>query len=149
MLSRKLSSAAELARAFGFARMEAALDAFETSGSAVAMIGRFGEVVRLNRSAERLFGQDLQVVHGRIVCADRNATAALDQALHALIWSWADALHPPVVLPRKMGRPVLAYPSRRPGAARAAFAQCHGFVVFVDLETRIAALWASSRWRLV
>ena len=140
MLSRRLSSAAELARAFGFARMEAALEAFEASGSAVAMIGATGEVIRLNRSAERLLGEDLKIVKGRIVRADRDLTAALDRALHALIWSrGADALHPPVVLPRQMGRPVLAYPSRRPGVAQAAFAQCHGFVVFVDLEARIAA----------
>ena len=140
MLSRSLSSAAELARAFGFARMEAALEAFEASGSAVAMVGNSGEVIRLNTSAERLLGEDLKIVKGRIVCADRNSTAALDRALHALIWSrGGDALHPPVVLPRKMGRPILAYPSRRSGVAHAAFAQCQGFVVFVDLETRIAA----------
>jgi DNA-binding CsgD family transcriptional regulator len=120
--------------------MEAALEAFEASGSAVAMVGNLGEVIRLNRSAESLLGEDLKIVKGRIVCADRNSTAALDRALHALIWSReVDPLHPPVILPRRVGRPILAYPSRRPGVAHVAFAQCHGFVVFVDLEARIGA----------
>jgi DNA-binding CsgD family transcriptional regulator/PAS domain-containing protein len=139
MLSRRLSGAAELARAFAFARMEAALEAFEASGSAAAIVGYLGDVIRLNRSAERLLGEDLKIVKGRIVCADSNSTAALDRALHALVWSREAALHLPVVLPRKMGRPILAYPSSRPGVAHAAFAQCHCFVVFVDLEARIAA----------
>ncbi len=138
-LSRSLSGAAELARAFNFARLDGALQAFETSGSAVAMIGRFGQVVSLNRSAERLLGTDLQVVHGHIVSADRDATAALRRALHALIWSReADVMQPPIVLPRKDGRPILAYPSRLTGGVAAdGFAQCHGFVLFVDLEARL------------
>ena len=80
-LSRSLASAAELAQAFGFARMEAALAAFEASGSPVAAIDRTGDVVRLNAAAERLLGPDLMVVRRRITSFDRDATAALDRAL--------------------------------------------------------------------
>jgi DNA-binding CsgD family transcriptional regulator len=131
------SGAAELATAFGFARVEGALAALEASGSAVAMIDRFGEVLRLNRCAERLLGPDLQIVRRRLVSADREATAALDRALHALLWSReAEAFHAPVVLHRRRGRPIVAYPSRLPAAAREGFALCVGFVVFVDLEAR-------------
>ena len=53
-LSRTLSAAAATARAFGFARAEAALDAFEMSGSAVVLFDRCGQVFRLNRAAECL-----------------------------------------------------------------------------------------------
>ncbi len=140
-LSRRLSNAAELARAFGFARADAALQAFETSGSAAAMIDRSGEVIKLNASAERLLGPGLKIVSRRIVSSDREATAALDRALHELIWARrAEALHPPIVLPgHGRGRPILAYPSRVPGSSLEAFGQCKGFVVFVDLEKRLAA----------
>jgi DNA-binding CsgD family transcriptional regulator len=138
-LSRRLAGAAELARAFNFARIEAALGAFEASHSAVAMINRSGEVVRLNRSAERLFGPDLQVVRRRIVSWSRDSTQALDRALHDLIWRRsAEACHPPVVLPRRNGRPILAYPSRLSGAVREGFAVAEGFIVFVDLAARRA-----------
>jgi DNA-binding CsgD family transcriptional regulator len=139
-LSRRLSGAAELARAFGFARMEAAVQAFEASGSAVAMIDRCGEVLRLNHAAERLLGPNLQIIRRRIISSDRDATAALDRALHALIWSReAEAFHTPIVLPRRQGRPIIAYPSRLSRSAAEGLALCHGFVVFVDLEARLTA----------
>jgi DNA-binding CsgD family transcriptional regulator len=136
-LSRRLAGAAELARAFGFARMEGALAAFEASRSPAAAIDRMGEVVRLNRCAERLIGRDLQVVRKRFASSDRDATAALDRALHALIWG-GEAFQPAVVLPRHEARPLIAYPSRLSGAAPEGFAACAGFVVFVDLEARLA-----------
>jgi PAS domain-containing protein len=85
-LSRRLNGASELTRAFNFARIEAALDAFEASHSAVAMIDRSGEAVRLNRSAEHLLGPDLRIVRRRIVSWSRDATQVLDRALHDLIW---------------------------------------------------------------
>lgn len=142
-LSRRLAGAAALARAFGFARMEAALDAFEASHSPVAMIDRMGEVVRFNSSAERLLGPDLQITRRRIISWSRDATAALDRALHDLIWRRSvEALQPPVVLPRRNGRPIIAYPSRLPNAVRAGFALVQAFVVFADLEARPAPLAA-------
>jgi DNA-binding CsgD family transcriptional regulator len=142
-LSRRLAGAAELARAFNFSRIEAALDAFEASHSPVAMIDRMGEVVKLNRSAERLLGPDLQIVRRRVVCSSRDATKALDRALHDLIWRRSpEACHPPIVLPRRNGRPIVAYPSRLSGAVREGFALVESFLVFVDLEARSATLAA-------
>lgn len=142
-LSRRLGSVAELARAFNFARIEAALDAFEASHSPVAMIDRMGEAVRLNRSAERLIGSDLQIVRRRIVSWSREATQELDRALLDLIWlRSAEACQPPVVLPRRNGRPIVAYPSRLAREVREGFAVARGFVVFVDLAARPPALAA-------
>jgi DNA-binding CsgD family transcriptional regulator len=141
VLSRHLAGTAELARAFGSARIDAAMRAFEVSGSAVVMLDRCGEVVRANDTAERLLGDDLQIVRRRLVSFDRNATASLDQALHALIWSPGSlALHPPVVLPRKDGRPILAYLSRSPGSIREGFGLCQAIMVLVDLDARPAAV---------
>jgi DNA-binding CsgD family transcriptional regulator len=142
-LSHRLAGAAELANALNFARIEAALNAFEASHSPVAMIDHMGEAVRLNRSAERLLGPDLQIVRRRIVSWSRDSTAALDRALHDLIWRrGAEACHPPVVLPRRNGRPIVAYPSRLAGEVRGGFALVQGFIVFADLEARPASLAA-------
>ena len=142
-LSHRLAGAAELARAFNFSRIEAALDAFEASHSPVAMIDRMGEVVRLNRSAERLLGPDVQIVRRRIVSWSRDATQSLDRTLHDLIWRRSpEACHPPIVLPRRNGRPIVAYPSRLARAVREGFALVQGFLVFVDLEARSATLAA-------
>jgi DNA-binding CsgD family transcriptional regulator len=135
-LSRRLAGAAQLACAFGFARMEGALAAFDASRTPAAAIDRSGEVVRLNLSAERLIGADLQVVKKRLVSFNRDATAALDKALHALIWTKGEAFHAPVVLPRRLGRPIIAYPSRLAAEGFTGFAACSGFVAFLDLEAR-------------
>ena len=138
-LSRRLAGAAALARAFGFARLEGALAAFDTSRTPAAAIDRAGEIVRLNPSAERLIGADLQVVRKRLVSFNHDATAALDKALHTLIWTRGEAFHPPVVLPRRFGRPIIAYPSRLAAEAYTGLAACSGFVAFVDLEARLPA----------
>ena len=138
-LSRRLAGAAALAGAFARARRDSALAAFDASRTPVAAIDRLGEVVRLNVAAERVLGPDLQVVKKRLVSFHREATAALDRALHALIWTRGQALHPPVVLPRRVGRPMIAYPSRAPAEALAGLAACVGFVVLVDPDIRVPA----------
>jgi PAS domain-containing protein len=63
-LSHRLAGAAELASAFHFARIEAALGAFEASHPPVVMIDHIGEAVRLNRSAERLLGPTCRLFAG-------------------------------------------------------------------------------------
>jgi DNA-binding CsgD family transcriptional regulator len=140
MLSRSLAGTVELVRAFGSARIDAALQAFEISGSAVIMLDRSGEVFRANSAAERLLCDDFQIVRRRLTSYDRNATASLDRALHALIWLPKSlALHPPIVLPRKHGRPILAYLSRCPDNFREGFGLCQVIAVLVDLKAQPAA----------
>ena len=138
VLSRSLSAAAATARAFGFARAEAALDAFEMSGSAVVLFDRCGEVFRLNKAVQSLLGPDLKIVRNRLVSRNQDATAALDRALHALIWRPdGGSLQPPVSLVREEGYPVLAYVSRLSGVAADCFAPCQVVAVLVDLEARV------------
>jgi DNA-binding CsgD family transcriptional regulator len=137
-VSQNLSAAAATARAFGFARAEAALDVFEMSGSAVVLFDRSAEVFRLNRAAEHLLGDDLRIVHNRLVARDHDATANLDRALHALLWSPdGPSLRPPVTLPRQERYPILAYASRPTGVSADCFAPCQAIVVLVDLEARV------------
>jgi DNA-binding CsgD family transcriptional regulator len=138
-LSRCLAGAAKLACAFGLARIEGATEAFEASGEAVVVVNRHGEVVGINRSAERLLGADLQIVGKRLASADRDATAALDRALWALIWAKGEAFQPPVVLPRRDRRPIVAYASRLFGDVPDGLASCSGFIVLVDLDARLSA----------
>jgi len=138
VISRSLSAAAATARAFGFARAEAALDAFEMSGSAVVLFDRCGEVFRLNRAAQSLLGHDLKIVRNRLVSRDQVATATLDRALHALLWRPdGGSLQPPVNLRREEGFPILAYVSRLSGIAADCFAPCQVVAVLVDLEARV------------
>jgi len=112
-----LSSAAALAHALGFARIEAALDAFEISGSAGVLLSGFGEVLRMNRRAEALLGRGIAVTGRRLVSSSPDATAAFDRALFRMIYDGGATLASPVAFPRSAGRPVLVYPCRLRGVA--------------------------------
>jgi hypothetical protein len=80
--SRALAGTAKLAVAFGFTRIDAKLSAFERSHAPVAMIDRNGIVLKHNASFDRLLGDDLKIVHSRLVSWNPNATRALDGVLH-------------------------------------------------------------------
>jgi DNA-binding CsgD family transcriptional regulator len=139
-LSQQLSSAAALAKAVGFARVEAASEAFEISGSAVVLFNRSGEVVRVNKAAEMLLRTpDLQIVKRRLTSWNSQVTSALDRAMHALVWRKDESsLSSPIVFPRRQGRPILGYPSRLSGLAVDCFIPCWIAVVLTDLEHRLA-----------
>lgn len=102
---------------------------------AVLLLDIRGEVLQANQAAERLFGPDLQIVGRRIVSFDHAATGALDRALHDLLWTrTASALMPPVLLPRRDRRPVVACPMRIDHVTGAPLGDCQAIVVLVDLD---------------
>jgi hypothetical protein len=84
-LSSRLSTSAVLARALGAATAAGALEAFEVSGKAAALINRRGEAYRLNKSAEQLLRGDVRVEKRKLVTNDSGVTAALNRALHDLM----------------------------------------------------------------
>jgi len=136
-LSRKFASAAALARSIGVIATNAAIEALELSASAVVLLNGSGEVLRLNRAAENLLGPELFVVKRRLASLDQTATMALDRALHALLWARTHAaLMPPVPLPRRSRRQILAYPIKLSTVSASIFAECQALVVLVDLEHR-------------
>ncbi|AJA59728.1 MULTISPECIES: helix-turn-helix transcriptional regulator [Bradyrhizobium] len=137
-LSKQLTSGAALAQALGFARAEAALDAFNVSGSPVALLNRCGEVLQLNHAAELLLGRDLRVTCRRLVSVDRKATSALNAALHELLWSCSSSAltMSPVLLPRSGRHSLLAYPMRLSRVSAGALSPCQAIIVIVDPDAR-------------
>lgn len=136
-LSVQLGSSAALTRALGLARAEAALDAFDASGTAVVMMDRCGKVIRINSAAEQLLGPDLQVSNSRLVLAHRDAAAAIQKSLWELLHAVEPASSmPPVALPRFGRRPLLAYPMRLPAVSPNALAPCQAAVVLLDPDAR-------------
>lgn len=145
-LSRQLGGAAATARAFGFARVDAAMQAFEVSDTAVVMLDRVGEVVRANAAADRILTGDPRIERRRLVSRDAEATATLDRALHGLIWNRSKAaLMSPVRLPRQGRRPLLAYPVRLPAVSADIFTPCQALLVLVDPEKQKAPPEAALR----
>jgi DNA-binding CsgD family transcriptional regulator/PAS domain-containing protein len=136
-LSERLASAAGMAGALGFARADAALDAFQASGTAVVLVDRQGRIYRANAAAEALLGSDLAIQGRRLVSTNREVTAALDRALHSLIWQQREiSLEQPIVLPRATSRPILAYPMRLSSLAQQVMTPAMAAIVLVDLNAR-------------
>jgi DNA-binding CsgD family transcriptional regulator len=77
------------------------------------------------------------IVENRITSSNREATAAMDRALHSLLWAGTgSALKAPVLMPRNGRRPILAFPVRLSTISANVFAECQVIVVFLDMERR-------------
>jgi DNA-binding CsgD family transcriptional regulator len=132
-LSDSLSTSAALARAFGSATSNGAMNAFELSGTAAVLINRMGQAFKMNGSAERLLKGEVRIVRRTLVARDNNATVKLNQAIRELLWQRSEAgLSPPVLLPRTGKRPLFAYPAKLSSLAANALADCQAIVVLVD-----------------
>jgi DNA-binding CsgD family transcriptional regulator len=137
-LSGRLAGAGAMAAAFGFARAESALEAFQASGTAVLLMNRLGHVFRANAAAEALLGDDLQIRNRRLTARNSDDSAAIDQALHSLLWRTSEpCLVTPVVLRRDGMRPLIAYPLRLDSLARDVVAPAFAAIVLVDLAQRV------------
>ncbi|RVG01811.1 helix-turn-helix transcriptional regulator [Sinorhizobium meliloti] len=138
-LSQRLGPAAAFASAIGYARSEAACDAFMATGTPTAMLGRDGTVVCINGPAEGLLDQDLRIVSGRLVSGSRNSTDAFDRSLNELLRSPASAaMMPPVQMSRVHSgrRPLLAYLLRLPKVTHNSLSPCQAAAVFIDPDVR-------------
>jgi DNA-binding CsgD family transcriptional regulator len=132
-LADMLSASAALAKALGFAAAGAALDAFESTGTAVILINRQGEVFRTNQPAEQMLTGDVRIIRKKLTAQDSRATAVFDHALYELLWHrGGPALFPPIVLPRAGQHPLLAYPVKLSSLSASALAECKAAVVLVD-----------------
>jgi hypothetical protein len=96
-------------------------------------------VYRANQSAEQLLVGDVQIIHiqRKLVSKDTTATASFDQALYELLWQrTGPGTTAPVVLPRRGGYPLLAYPMRIAGLNENPLADCQAIVIPVDIGTK-------------
>lgn len=135
-LSERLSSCAAIARALGAATLVGLIEAFEASGTAIALVDRLGDIFRINQAAERILVDEVRIERRTLVTSDTNANAALSRALRDLLWGSKGGLSAPVVLPRGGRRPILAYPVRFSSMTANALADCQAVVIFVDPDAR-------------
>jgi len=132
-----LSTSAALAKALAACTVDGALNAFEMSNTAIALINRDGDVYRLNQAAEALLKGDVRIRNRKIASSDAAASLALSRAIHQLMWRTIGArISPPVLLPRPTKAPLVAYPAKLSAIAANALADCQAIVIFVDLEER-------------
>jgi DNA-binding CsgD family transcriptional regulator len=102
------------------------------SDTAVVLIDSHGKVFKANSSALRLLVDGVQIEEGVLTVSHPPAMAALNAALSDLLRRHAGGLSPPVPLPRKGRRPLLAYPAKFSSAVANSFADCQAMIVLID-----------------
>jgi DNA-binding CsgD family transcriptional regulator len=111
-LAPHLARAIQITARLGLNRAEGMLDALESLGCAGALIDRAGRLRRLNAKAEQLLGHGIALRHGKLCAMEKSAEPAFQRLI-------AEGLSPPslergprlpaAVLPRRQGRPLVAY----------------------------------------
>lgn len=137
-LSGPLSSVAAMSRAIGSLAANAALNAFEVSGTAVLLVDRLGTIFLANRAAESLLGGDARTSKEILTAVDRFADINFNRALFGFLARTEDSPGSPIPLSRVGKRPLMAHPFKLNSVSTNALAKCQAAVVLVD---------PSQRWR--
>jgi DNA-binding CsgD family transcriptional regulator len=139
-LSRHLRNAGAVATRLGIEATRRLADALEPAGHAIALVGRAGRVVYTNERFSRAIGDGLLVKDGRLGSWQARSDAALAAAIGRAL---AENLREPpgaVLLPRRLGRPLVAHVLPVVGQARDLLHLVGAIVTLTDLaETPAAA----------
>jgi DNA-binding CsgD family transcriptional regulator len=135
-ISPALSRAATAARAQGLKRAEGALNVFSVFGWPAFLLDHYGQLIRMNQSAERIVGGDVAICGRQVVSYQGHVTAALTRQLRYFTLSnLCFTLKPLMSLPRKAdGRPLLACALRLSAISPDVFARRQVILKFTDLE---------------
>ena len=116
---------------------EGVLDAFECVGWGGLLIGADGCVISLNREAQRHLGSGIALTQGRVAATHRPANALL-QRLVADALSGGQGLSPTtrggLSLPRRGGRPVMAYVMSVAESGSGSPVQARAIVLLIDSD---------------
>ncbi|TCN30207.1 helix-turn-helix transcriptional regulator [Sinorhizobium americanum] len=136
-LSRRLGTASAMSRMLGLARVDAALDAFETSQTAAVIFDSRGNVLKLNTLAEMILDGAVSIIGRRLSSCDRKASNAFDNSLkRVLLGGASSAVAEPVALPRPGRFPILAYVLGLKSIAFNPLAPGQAVALLIDPETR-------------
>lgn len=136
-----LRRAARIAVLTGPARAQGVLDGFALLEVPAFLVGRAGEVSRLNDAAERLLGRGLDVSGRRLVSAEPSVSAGLHRLAMGLATGLAADvpageadLPGPVRVPRPPGRGLAVFGAPLPRGVRDLFGAARAVLVAVDLD---------------
>jgi DNA-binding CsgD family transcriptional regulator len=132
-----LSTAATVCWELNLARASGLADAFDVLGSAALILGRGGQVLRANRTAETTLTSELRIVNRRLAALDQDLSRRIDRLVGQATSSLSGAaLGPPVAVPRLGRRPLLVYAVPLVGKALDIFTAARALVIVVDLDAR-------------
>lgn len=129
-----LRRAGEIAGRMGEAKGAGMLETFEQLGCAAILLDFTGRAQRMNQRARRYVGQAIQMFHGQLVTAHRDANAAFQSLIGDILQPTASSLQPPVLapVPRPDGRPLIAYGMPVSRSAADIFHHSKALLVLID-----------------
>jgi DNA-binding CsgD family transcriptional regulator len=138
-LNPHMRRAAEIASRLGEARNAGMLDAFEELGCAAILLDFTGQVQHMNKRARRHLGQDIQLLHGQLSTANKQANHAFQQLIADLLRPPSPATSAPVLahVPRQNGRPLFAYGMPVARSAQEIFQHSKAILILVDPDEQL------------
>jgi DNA-binding CsgD family transcriptional regulator len=112
-------------------------EAFERMGSGAILLDYHGRVVRMSPRAEEHIGSAITIAQRSLLANDKAANAELQKLIGAVIGAAADFPQVSVALPRRMGRPLIAYASPVIGDAGEIFQAAKGIIVITDPDRHL------------
>jgi DNA-binding CsgD family transcriptional regulator len=104
-------------------------------GRPAILLDSTGKVVQLNARAERLLGNGIAIVEGRLTATARDADTAFQQHLKSAGRVWQQ-VSGPVALPRISQRPLIAHVAPIVKSASEIFQRAKVLVMFVDSDEK-------------
>lgn len=134
-LGPRLSGAATLAQAIGFAHLTGMATGLEHAGIAAILLDRQGRVVQLNPRAERLLGPDLSVRGQHLIPSDPALRRAVERMVGAALGLCGVVSVPlPIAVPKASGRPLVLHAVPLPEEASLFFAPARALILIRDLN---------------
>lgn len=132
-LSDHLSAAGALATALGFARLEGAMSAFDLTNTAIFMANARGNITKINETARKMLGVNMQLRDGRLFFDDSKTTEVLWRAINEYVGDVATAKTPAIFrLPRTDALPLVAYLTKPPSIYFDLIGNCRCIITIID-----------------
>jgi DNA-binding CsgD family transcriptional regulator len=136
--SGRLGEAAVLSRSLADANAIGAMEAYQSIGCASFLIDKLGQVLRFNQAAERLFGDGLELSHGRLRASHPPSNTALGDLIASWTRSCGNDRHADwiAVLHRPAKRPLIVKVIAMSGLAASVFSSASAILLVSDAEKR-------------
>jgi DNA-binding CsgD family transcriptional regulator len=126
-----------VSRELGLARAKGLAEAFELLGSAAVILDWRGEVILVNRVAERTLTRELRIARRRLTVATPDAGARLARLVGQVTSVRTEpAPGPPVVVERAGRRPLLIYAVPLASEGLDIFSNARALLIVLDPEAR-------------
>ena len=131
-----IQRAGQLALASSSSLSNGILEGLNRFGRPAILLDKSGNVLEANERAERLLGNGIRIVKGRLTASSREADAGFQRLLNSAATVFHGEIIGPMALPRPLRRPLIAHVAPIVRSAGELFQRAKILVMFVDPDEK-------------